>query len=143
MKRRKISIRDIQEVTAREYGISVADMLGPRRSRPVLEPRQIAMWLVCDIMPHKSLPQIGKAFDRDHTTVLHGKRRARILIARTQLHIDAVRAIIAELKYLSGFNRASSLNALPSGPLVWPKRYPTPLRQLGRSPRPVMRLTFS
>ena len=62
------------------------------------------MWLVADLMPEKSLPQIGWAFHRDHTTILHGKRRAREIIARSLKHIAKVNQIIAELQKRSGLS---------------------------------------
>ena len=40
--------------------------------------RQIAFYL-CRTHTTRSLPEIGRAFDRDHTTVLHGVRRVASL----------------------------------------------------------------
>ena len=46
-------------------------MLSPRRSRYVVRPRQIAMYLAKNLTS-KSLPDIGREFsNRDHTTVIH------------------------------------------------------------------------
>ena len=46
-------------------------MMSKRRERSVARPRQIAMFLAKNLTT-KSLPDIGRAFNRDHTTVLHG-----------------------------------------------------------------------
>jgi hypothetical protein len=40
--------------------------------------RQIAFYL-CRTHTRRSLPEIGRAFDRDHTTILHGVRRVASL----------------------------------------------------------------
>ncbi len=46
-------------------------MLSPRRSRYLVRPRQIAMYLSKNLTS-KSLPDIGREFsNRDHTTVIH------------------------------------------------------------------------
>ena len=65
----------IQKVVAREYGISVEDILSARRTRAIVLPRQIAMFLSKTLTP-RSLPDIGRRFgNRDHTTVIHGVRK--------------------------------------------------------------------
>ena len=46
-------------------------MLSARRSRYLVRPRQIAIYLT-KILTSKSLPEIGRDFsNRDHTTVIH------------------------------------------------------------------------
>ncbi len=67
---RRITIEEIQRKVAEHYNIRVAEMTSKRRDRPVARPRQIAMFLSKELTT-KSLPDIGRAFDRDHTTVIH------------------------------------------------------------------------
>jgi chromosomal replication initiator protein len=65
------TIAEIQALIAKEFLISVGDLKSRRRERPVVWPRQIAMYL-CKEATLFSLPVIGRHFgDRDHTTVLH------------------------------------------------------------------------
>ena len=45
-----------------------------RRARAVARPRQVAMYLAKAMTP-KSLPEIGRRFRRDHTTVIHAIRQ--------------------------------------------------------------------
>ncbi|MFM8944125.1 MAG: chromosomal replication initiator protein DnaA [Actinomycetota bacterium] len=61
----------ILEETARYFSLSVDDLTGKSRSRPLATARHVAMYLVreCTGM---SLIKIGELFDRDHTTALHG-----------------------------------------------------------------------
>lgn len=71
---RQITIENIQKTVADFYKIKVADLFSQRRTRAIVRPRQIAMWLAKDLTPH-SYPMIGDAFGgRDHTTVLHAVR---------------------------------------------------------------------
>lgn len=71
---RRIGISDIQTIVCRYYGITIDEMLAKRRALVVARPRQIAMFL-CRELTRKSLPEIGRGFQRDHTTVVHAVRR--------------------------------------------------------------------
>ncbi len=69
-----ISIADIQERVASEFGLRVEDINGRRRTASIAHPRQVAMFLA---RQHTacSLQDIGEAFGgRDHGTVLHAMR---------------------------------------------------------------------
>ena len=77
---RRVKIEDIQRVVARHYNVSKADLLSSRRTRTIVRPRQIAMYLAKMLTP-RSLPEIGRRFGgRDHTTVLHAVRKIEGLI---------------------------------------------------------------
>lgn len=69
-----VSITEIQERVANEFGLRVADINGRRRTAAIAHPRQLAMFLA---RRHTScsLQDIGAAFGgRDHGTVLHAMR---------------------------------------------------------------------
>lgn len=68
---RRVTIEEIQRKVAERYNIRLGEMMSKRRERSVARPRQIAMFLAKNLTT-KSLPDIGRAFNRDHTTVLHG-----------------------------------------------------------------------
>ena len=77
---RRVRIEDIQRVVARHYNVSKADLLSSRRTRTIVRPRQIAMYLAKVLTP-RSLPEIGRRFGgRDHTTVLHAVRKIEGMI---------------------------------------------------------------
>jgi chromosomal replication initiator protein len=78
---RRIKIEDIQKVVATHFNVSKQDMLSARRTRAIVRPRQIAMYLAKTMTP-RSFPEIGKRFGgRDHTTVLHAVRKVEELAA--------------------------------------------------------------
>ena len=78
---RKVSLAEIQRTVAEHYNIRLADLIGPRRTRNVARPRQVAMYLA-KALTQRSLPEIGRDFGgRDHTTILHGVRRIEELRA--------------------------------------------------------------
>ncbi len=74
---RQITIDEIQRVVAEYYRVTVSEMLSKGRSRTVVQPRHVAMYLA-KVLTNYSLPEIGKSFGgRDHTTVLHAYRKIR------------------------------------------------------------------
>lgn len=72
---KRVRIEDIQRIVARHYNVSKSELLSNRRTRTIVRPRQIAMYLAKALTP-RSLPEIGRRFGgRDHTTVLHAVRK--------------------------------------------------------------------
>jgi chromosomal replication initiator protein len=70
-----VRIEDIQKIVARHYNVSRTELLSNRRTRTIVKPRQVAMYLAKTLTP-RSLPEIGRRFGgRDHTTVLHAIRK--------------------------------------------------------------------
>jgi chromosomal replication initiator protein len=79
---KRVKIEEIQRVVAKHYQVSRADMLSQRRTKNVVLPRQIAMYLAKVLTP-RSLPDIGRRFSgRDHTTVLHAVRKIDGLVKK-------------------------------------------------------------
>ena len=68
-----ITIADIKQRVANEFGLRVEDLDSRRRLASLAHPRQVAMFLA---RRHTScsLQDIGAAFGRDHSTVLHALR---------------------------------------------------------------------
>ena len=96
---RRVRIEDIQRVVSRHYNVSKADLLSARRTRTIVRPRQIAMYLAKMLTP-RSLPEIGRRFGgRDHTTVLHAVRKIEGLIdgdAALKEEIELLKRMIDE-----------------------------------------------
>jgi len=69
-KEKIVSVQDIQEAVARYYHISLEDLKGKKRTKSIVEPRQIAMYLARELT-NSSLPKLGTEFGKDHSTVLH------------------------------------------------------------------------
>ena len=67
----KVSVDMIQSLVCKFFKISKNEMLSSRRSRYLVRPRQVAIYL-SKILTSKSLPEIGREFsNRDHTTIIH------------------------------------------------------------------------
>lgn len=68
-------IRKIIEETSAKYGLTVPQMIGPRRARHIAIARFEAYWRA-DRETGATLKQIGRAFgNRDHATIINGIER--------------------------------------------------------------------
>ena len=89
MTQTRYSIEDVQRAMCLVSGTRKNEMLSPRRTKVVTEPRQIAM-LLCKMLTARSLPYLGLRFaGRDHTTVLHAIRKYEWMI-------DLIKASVPE-----------------------------------------------
>ena len=62
------------------YGVSKNDLLGKKRNKELVEPRQICIYLITELM-NVPLMTIGQAMGgRDHTTVMHARDKIAELI---------------------------------------------------------------
>lgn len=69
--RQPTTLVGIMETVAQHYGLEIEDLRIRKRTRALVLPRQIAMFL-CRELTDASLPRIGEEFGgRDHTTVMH------------------------------------------------------------------------
>lgn len=67
---KKISDQDILKAVANFFNITIDDLLAKKRKKEIVEPRQIAIYLLRDIL-NMSYPYIGERLNRDHTTAIH------------------------------------------------------------------------
>jgi chromosomal replication initiator protein len=67
---REASPADIIRFVAQHYGIRVADLKGRSNRRSIALPRQVAMYLIREIL-EISFPEIGKIFAKHHSTVMY------------------------------------------------------------------------
>ncbi len=82
---RRVKVEDIQRVVSKHYNVSKQDLLSSRRTRSIVWPRQIAMFLSKTMTP-RSLPEIGRRFGgRDHTTVLHAVRKVEEILVTDEV----------------------------------------------------------
>ena len=74
-KRKIITMEDVQEVVARRFQMKVSELKSKRRTKMLVYPRQIAMFLSRELTD-ASFPEIGREFGgKDHTTIIHACRQ--------------------------------------------------------------------
>lgn len=73
--RHKISLQDIQKLTAEYFNISLFDLLSNNKKQTFCYPRQMAMYL-SRRLTDLSFKEIGQAFEnKDHSTVIYAVKR--------------------------------------------------------------------
>lgn len=60
---------------AQAFGLTHADLVGPRRTLPVIRARFAAIAAMREAHPRMSVKALGRHFGRDHTTILHAIRK--------------------------------------------------------------------
>lgn len=68
--KKRITIEMVQGAIEDFYGIAHKDLVGKKKERRIVHPRQVAIYL-CRELCETTLKNIGAAFNRDHTTVMH------------------------------------------------------------------------
>ncbi len=72
-----ITIEQIKDRVAHEFDVSVSSMESAERKKMVSQARSIAMTLANDLIPSLSLNDIGRAFNKDHSSVHEAIKRTR------------------------------------------------------------------
>lgn len=72
----RIDVDTIIDVVAGYYDTATKDILGKKRNKEIVLPRQVAMFLARE-MGQMSYPDIGRAFGRDYTTVIHSYEKIK------------------------------------------------------------------
>ncbi len=94
----EVTIPRIQEAVSERFGVTLDELVSPRRSQSVAYPRQVAMYLSRELTD-SSLPKIGKEFGgRDHTTVMHATSKITRLIREDRSVYNLVQELTARVK---------------------------------------------
>ena len=92
-----LSIDLIQGEVCRYYSVTHAELTGDKRTRRIVRPRQVAMYLSRELTD-ASLPAIGRAFgDRDHTTVMYAVQKVADQMADEGEVLTAVQTLTGRL----------------------------------------------
>ena len=93
----EVRIDLIQEAVGRHYGITIDELVGEKRTKRVVVPRQVAMFL-CRELTDASLPAIGRAFGgRDHTTVIYAVQKVTTQMSEEGEVYEAVQSLTQSL----------------------------------------------
>jgi chromosomal replication initiator protein len=94
----EVTIPRIQEAVSERFGVTLDELVSPRRSQTVAYPRQVAMYLSRELTD-SSLPKIGREFGgRDHTTVIHATQKITRLIREDRSVYNLVQELTARIK---------------------------------------------
>ncbi len=93
----QISAGAIMAATAEYFETSLEELRGPGKTRALAQSRQIAMYL-CRELTDLSLPKIGQAFGRDHTTVMYAEKKIRAEMAQRRDIFDHVKELTTRIR---------------------------------------------
>ena len=89
-----ISAEDIISTVCKYFGITKQDIIGKKKSKEVVEPRMIAIYLINELL-EIPLVSIGKMFGgRDHTTIMHSRDKISDELKTSQ----KTKSFISEIK---------------------------------------------
>ena len=81
--RRVATSKGIQTVVAEYFGIEIADLVSMKRTKELVQPRQIAMYM-CRELTQMSYSNIAQAFNREnHTTVIHACKQIESMMEKS------------------------------------------------------------
>jgi chromosomal replication initiator protein len=93
---RRRTVTEIQAATCEAFGVSLEDLRSTSRSAGIAWARQVAMYLSRELTD-ATLPAIGKAFGRNHTTVMHAVKKAQARMADDPQAYDAIKRLAQDL----------------------------------------------
>jgi len=96
----QISSAMIMAATAEYFDTTVEELRGPGKTRALAQSRQIAMYL-CRELTDLSLPKIGQAFGRDHTTVMYAQKKILNEMASRREVFDHVKELTTRIRQRS------------------------------------------
>jgi chromosomal replication initiator protein len=94
----QITTEIIMDETAAYFGFSVEELCSSKRTRALVNARQIAMYLTRELT-ELSLPRIGEAFGgRDHSTVIHANKKIQALIKERPATFEQIQDLTGQIK---------------------------------------------
>ena len=98
---RQLDVPTIQDLVAREWGVTAEGLRSKTRTKTLTVPRQVAMYLMRELLGLQ-LVEIGAAFGgRDHSTVIHSLDRVTEMLAQeptTTERITRLRTMLGALE---------------------------------------------
>jgi len=88
----KVEVDTIIQVVSDHYKMAISDILGKKRNKEIVMPRQVAMYLARE-MAQMSYPDIGRAFGRDYTTVIHSYEKIKSEIKKDSILKNSISEI--------------------------------------------------
>jgi chromosomal replication initiator protein len=89
-----ISAKQVIDKTAKHFQIALEDILGPKRDKDIVVPRQVAMYILRSEL-HLSFPKIAHELGRkDHTTAIHSVEK----IEKELSYDNSIKMAVTEIK---------------------------------------------
>lgn len=87
----------IIDCVCKYFSVTKDDLIGKKKNKEIVEPRQICMYLICDMLD-LPLVSVGQIFGgRDHTTVIHAREKVSELIKEN----NRIKVTVNDLKSMA------------------------------------------
>ena len=91
----------IMDAVCKYYNINKLDLIGKKKNKEIVEPRQICMYIIFEVLG-LPLVSIGQLFGgRDHTTVIHAKDKVSQLMQEN----NRIKVAVNDIKVMATQNR--------------------------------------
>jgi chromosomal replication initiator protein len=94
----RITLERVMQAVCEHFGVSLDEVQSRIRSKNLVVPRQIAMY-ICREMTDHSLPDIGRYFKRDHSTVIHGHGKVRDLLDEDPVFAKMIEELMERIQH--------------------------------------------
>ena len=91
-----ITADKIISIVAKRYDISKDDILSKKRDQNIAYARNVSIYVIRSVT-QMSFPEIGKIFNRDHSTIMSSNKVIQEKVASNQLTELEINEIIREL----------------------------------------------
>lgn len=95
----ELTSRAISELVSDQFKLSLEELRSKSRKRAIAFPRQVAMYL-CRKHTEETLAEIGKVFNRDHSTVMHAVKVVSTMNRRDTSVASQLRLLSEKLQQL-------------------------------------------
>lgn len=92
-----VSVNAIKKVVGKHFSVKIEDFNSKKKNQTIAWPRQIAMYLA-STMTDLSLLEVGKEFNRDHSTVVHARDLVKDKINADPFFTAEINQIISDIK---------------------------------------------
>ena len=92
-----VNVNTIKKIVGKHLNIKMEDFNSRRKTQSVAWPRQIAMFLTTELTD-LSLPEIGREFNRDHSTVVHARDTVKEKVTTDPFFAAEINQIILDIK---------------------------------------------
>ena len=92
-----ITVEKIVTEVSRTYNVSVDDIYSKKKSSDIAFARQVAIFVVSNVLELSSI-EIGKKFNKDHTTILYTVNKIKDIISNDEFQKKLIEDIIKNIK---------------------------------------------
>lgn len=92
------SVAAVIDAVAQQFGTTRELILSNQRYASIMRPRHVAAYLACQVVTHLSLAEIGRVFNRDHSSMIHARDKIAAELETDLALAETVETIRGNLK---------------------------------------------